>query len=627
VDQDLRRLTRAALDALGVRRFLLGVHDAAFPMSPGEDVGRGTPHSAAAADLLDLAASLGFDGLQLGPQGATSRSNASPYDGALFSREPLSVALAPLARPEAGPLLRPEALEAIVAARGGAERVRHADAFDAVSAALGEVVETFRRLRAAGAPAAADLARRLEAFRAAHAGWLVRDALYEVLRRRHGGRVWTEWPAAEDRALLAPGPGEEGDAARRLDALAARHEPDLEAYALVQLLAHEQHAAFRVRARSLGLRLFADLQVGLSERDAWAAQRFVLPGWRLGAPPSRTDPEGQAWGFAVLDPRALRAPDGGDGPALAFFRARVAKLLAEHDGVRVDHPHGLVTPWVYRPGDDPDAAVREGARLLDSPAVPEHPALAAFAIARPEQIDPAVPRHADGWVTSLDDAQVERYAVLLDAVVAAAPDRRDVACEILSTQPYPLRRVVERHGLGRFRVTQKTSLDDPADPYRPEDAAPADWLMLGSHDTPPIRLVAERWRADRSAPARARRLAARLLAPGEDREAWARATAADAGALAQAAFAELFVGPARHVMVYFTDLLGERAPYNVPGTVSDANWSLRVPPDFRRVYAERLAAGAALDVPAALARALLARGRAPDDPLVRALRARARAGA
>jgi 4-alpha-glucanotransferase len=627
VDQDLRRLARAALDALGVRRFLLGVHDAAFPMAPGEDVGRGTPHSAAAADLLDLAASLGFDGLQLGPQGATSRSNASPYDGALFSREPLSVALAPLARDEAGPLVPGERLEALVAASGGAARVAHARVFDAVSGALAQAVERFRRLRAEGAPVAADLVRRLEAFRAAHAGWLVRDALYDVLRRRHGGRVWTEWPAAEDRALLAPAPGEEEDAARRLHALAARHEADLEAYALVQLLLHEQHAAFRARARSLGLRLFADLQIGLSERDAWAAQRFVLPGWRLGAPPSRTDPEGQAWGFAVLDPRALRAPGGGDGPALAFFRARAAKVLAEHDGVRVDHPHGLVTPWVYRPVGDLDAAVRDGARLLDSPAVPEHPALAAFAIARPEQIDPAVPRHADGWVTALDDAQVERYAVLLDAVVAAAPDRRDVACEILSTQPYPLRRVVERHGLGRFRVTQKTSLDDPADPYRPEDAAPADWLMLGSHDTPPVWLVAERWRADGSAPARARRLAARLLSPGEDRDAWARATAADARALAQAAFAELFVGPARHVMVYFTDLLGERAPYNVPGTVSDANWSLRIAADFRRVYAGRLAAGAALDVPAALARALRARGRAADDPLVRALGARARTGA
>jgi 4-alpha-glucanotransferase len=623
VDRDLRRLARAALDALGVRRFVLGVHDAAFPMAPGEDVGRGTPHSAAAADLLDLAASLGFDGLQLGPQGATSRSNASPYDGALFSREPLSIALAPLAGGEA-PLLRGETVGTIVAALGGSARVDHARVHDAVSRALAEGVATWRRLRAAGAPAAEDLARRLGAFRARHAGWLARDALYEVLRRRHGGRVWTEWPSAEDRALLAPAPGEEEAAARRARVLAARHEDELEAYALVQLLAHEQHAAFRARARALGLSLFADLQIGLSERDVWAAQRFVLPDWRLGAPPSRTDPEGQPWGFAVLDPRALRAPDGGEGPALAFFRARVEKLFAEHDGLRIDHPHGLVTPWVYREVGDLDAAVRDGARLLDSPAVPEHPALAALAIARPEQIDPAVPRHADGWVTSLDDAQVERYAVLLDAVVAAAPEPRDVACEILSTQPYPLRRVVERHGLGRFRVTQKTRLDDPDDPYRPEDAGPADWLMLGSHDTPPIWLVAERWREDGTAPARARRLAARLLAPGEDRASWARAAAADAGALAQAAFAELFVGPARHVLVYFTDLLGARAPYNVPGTVSDANWSLRIPAGFRREYAERVAAGAALDVPAALARALRARGRGADDPLVRALAARAR---
>jgi len=604
-----RRCIREALEALGIRRFLLGIHDAAFPMHPAEDVGRGSPHSAGAADLLDFAASLGFDGLQLGPQGATSASNPSPYDGALFSRDPLSIALAPLTTPEWGSLLRPDTLEALASARPGpGDRVAHAYAFAAASRALAEATATFRALAVRRAPGTIEeLSRRLAAFRARHAGWLERDGLHGALQRRHRGASWREWPAC-DRDVFAADAG-----SVRRHALVAAHAAEIDDHAFVQLLAHEQHARFRERARALGLALFGDLQIGLSERDAWSAQAFVLRDWAMGAPPSRTDPEGQAWGFAVLDPRRYEEAGGGPGPALRFVRERARKALDEYDGIRIDHPHGLVTPWVYRPTGRADAdldAVKAGARLFDSPAVPEHAALAAFAIARADQIDASVPRYADEWVVSLDPEQVERYAALLDAIVESAHDPRDVACEILSTRPYPLARVIERHRLGRFRVTQKASLDDAEDVYRAENAGPEDWIMLGSHDTRPIWAVAESWVESGAARRRADHLAARLVADGEDREAWARVTAADPRALAQAALAELFVGPARNVMVYFTDLFGSRAPYNVPGTVSDENWSQRLPHGFRRLHADRLAAGAALDVPRALSRALRSRGAA-----------------
>lgn len=615
----VRPLVRDALAALGIRRFLLGVHDAAFPARPDEDVGIGTPHADGAQDLVDLASDLGFDGLQLGPQGATSASNPSPYDAALFSRNPLAVALAPLSRPEWGTLVDPAALERMVTARPGQPgRVAYAHAYREVTRALDGAWARFRARRKAGAPGqAAQLALRLSRFRTEHAGWLVRDALFEVLRERHGGAPWTAWPAP-DRALLAPEPGAQRAAEARRDALLESEADAVERHAFVQLLAHAQHEAFRARCRDRGLALFGDMQIGLSERDAWAAQRFLLGGWRMGAPPSRTDPGGQAWGFAVLDPRAYRTGDGGDGPALRFVRERAAKMHGEYDGLRVDHPHGLVTPWVYPTGGDPAAAVRAGARLLDSPALPEYPELAAFAIARADQLDRTLPRHADGWVRTLDGAQVERYAALLDAIVGGAAGPEDAApgaaaaanlvCEILSTQPYPLRRAVERHRLGRLRITQKADLDDPDDVYRGENAAPEDWIMLGTHDTPPIWTVAARWLLDGSARWRAARLAARLVPRDRHRrEAFARAAAASSPALAQASLAELFLGPARQVMVYFTDLLGETAPYNVPGTVSPENWSLRLPSDLRDRHRARCAGGAALAIPRALAAALRAR--------------------
>src|SRR5207249_7411259 len=138
----------------------------------------------------------------------------------------------------------------------------------------------------------------------------------------------------------------------------------------------------------------------------------------------------------------------GPGPVLRFLAARLDRLFAQVDGVRLDHPHGLVCPWVYdtRRGDDP-RAVQDGARLFESPALPDHPELAAFAIVTRRQLnpDPRTPRYADDWVTDLAPEQVQSYGVLVDVVVEAARRHRrcaeDVICEVLSTLPTPLARV------------------------------------------------------------------------------------------------------------------------------------------------------------------------------------------
>ena len=76
---------------LGIDRFALQIHDGSFPSDPEEDWGRGSPYSHGAERLFEFAANLGFDTIQLGPQGMTERGNPSPYDGTLFSRNPLNL--------------------------------------------------------------------------------------------------------------------------------------------------------------------------------------------------------------------------------------------------------------------------------------------------------------------------------------------------------------------------------------------------------------------------------------------------------------------------------------------------------------------------------------------------------
>lgn len=528
---DLREMDiEVTLRRLGVKRLLLAIHDVSFPSDHGEDIGRGSSATRAAGRLFAYARRLGFTGIQLGPQGQTTRGNPSPYDGTIFSRHTGNIGVDAVAGDVAPWLVT-------------GDRAQHAHAFDAMHALLDAAYP--HRDRAAVAAFADD-----------RAGWLARDA-------RAAGI-------------------------------------ELDRYAFGQWLAHVEHARVREVARRNQLALYGDLHVGYATSDAEAYADAFVAGYKMGAPPSRTNPAGQPWGYPVLDPLQYAA-----GRARELVLARLDKMFGEYDSVRVDHPHGLVCPWVYRDGED----VSAGARLFDSPDLPDHPALATYAIARADQLDRSLPRYADGWVRELDGAQIARYGVLVDAMIdcarRAGRDPSDLSFEVLSTMPRPLGAVLDRHGLGRWRVLQKANLNDPRDVYRSENAARADWVMLGNHDTAPIFAVIAGW----SAP---------------QRDAWARhlterlrlrepARLASDGFFATAMLAELFASAAENVSIFFADLFGMTERFNVPGVIADANWSVRLPADFERLHAEQLAAGRALDLPLAAALALEARAPPADQ--------------
>ena len=581
----MNKSLRAALEHLGIDRLALSIHDPSFPSDDDEETGRGTPYSRGAARLFEAIAAIGFDTIQLGPQGLTHPDNPSPYDGAIFSRSISSIALATMR--EEGWLSDDDCavlLGELPADRSHADHRRNR-----------VIVE--RALELAETHAAAHV-RELESFRAGNAGWLERDALYEILCAEHGTGDVSRWPEI-DRTLWAD---EAPERIARRGELAAAHASSVDRFVLRQAIAHRQHAELRDRCRALGLALAGDLQIGMAPRDAWSYRALIWPPYRMGAPPSRTNPDGQPWGYPILDPSQC----GESGRARQLVRARLEKLFREYDAVRIDHPHGWVCPWVYRADlADPGAAVRQGARLWSSPDLPDHPQLAGLSLVRPDQLDRSRPRYDDGWVRELEPAQIDAYSRLFDELVATAGDRGQLICEVLSTQPRPLAEVLARHGLGRFRVTQKANLADPDDVYRSENARPEDWIMAGNHDTASIWNLVRSWTPEELAD-QARHLSALLSPPGGP--ALSEWLAGDPERVAVAKLAELFTSRARQVLIFFADLFGLEDRYNAPGTVGDHNWALRVPADWETRYPRDAAAGQALSIPAALALALRARG-------------------
>lgn len=642
ISEDAHSTIRDALRALDKRQLVLGVHGPSLPSLEDEDTGRGTPYSAGASRYFAFVRQLGFTAVQLGPMGQTSADNASPYDGTLFAANILDLWLPALVDGPLGGLLPERVAQALVsqAPAGGRSRVDHPRVFSAQRAALELAFTSFQRMRARDEAAHLPV-QAVDAFAAQHRDWLEPHALYEVLCREHRAGWYREWRTSSgaphsDQRLYAPAPGEEALQSARREQLLAGSRTALDFHAFTQWVLWAQHAGLRSYLQRLGLSLFGDLQVGPSPEDAWASARAFLPGYLLGAPPSRTNPEGQPWGYPVLAPDAWTSADGTPGPAQAMLRARLERMFGAYDGVRVDHPHGWVCPWVY----DADAlvplqAVQHGARLFASPALEDHPALARFALVRPDQLAPpgATPRHADDWVRSLEPAQEDAYARAVDLMVELAKShgrqRQDLAFEVLSTQPYPLARVLARHGLGRFRVTQKADPRRPDDVYRTENARPEDWVMVGSHDTPPLAQMLQRWAADPEVWREQAALRAHHLepVPGK-RQALARSLAADPRRLWEATFAELFCSRAQNVSVFFTDLYGVAETFNEPGTVSPENWTLRVPQPAEQSYAEALAAGRGLNLPRVLALAMKGRGEdfaRGHAPLIAALDRQARA--
>ena len=597
---------------------MLQIHDWSFPSSSNEHVGHGSPYGRAGDEFIRFARSLGFNGIQLGPQGRTSRGNPSPYDSTAFSRSFLSISFPELARdPLWESIVDRGELESSFSPGPSEKRSAYELAFDTQWRLCERAYARFRTGRLPGKPF---VARFVTRFVKHHREWLEPDAIHDALSRRYGTPDWTRWEgesAAVERRLYCPPDRLRDAAARRLAQIRKRYRSDIECYGLAQYLAHRQHRQFHERAEELGLALYADLQVGLAACDQWRLQPLFLRGYLLGAPPSRTNRDGQPWGYPVLDPEHYhgdRTRSGGtrgcptvDG-GLGYLRARAAKLFAEFDGVRIDHPQGIVCPWVYRADDpDPIRAVQNGTRLFSSPDMTD---LSGHAIARPDQLAAGsreIPRHADDWIRELEAEQVDRYAAIMSVIVDTARHRgldpRSIACETLSTQPFPLRLVTERFGLGRFRVTQKMEVTDPRNVYRTDQAAAADWVMTSTHDTPSVWAEVRQWERNGSIRDRASYLARRLAPEGET-ESLRRALCADPGRLVHALYADLLVCKAEHVSVFFPDLFGMEDRYNVPGTVGPANWSLRVPADYRERYAGDVRGLRALNISYACALAL-----------------------
>jgi hypothetical protein len=82
----------------------------------------------------------------------------------------------------------------------------------------------------------------------------------------------------------------------------------------------------------------------------------------------------------------------------------------------------------------------------------------------------------------------------------------------------------------------------------------------------------DQWFQSGAARDQAAYLAERLAPSPSDREAFAAKLVESPGELAHAKVADIFASRAENVMIFFSDVFGEKRVFNAPGTVSEENW-------------------------------------------------------
>ena len=207
----------------------------------------------------------------------------------------------------------------------------HRDFHERHLTALSERGRRFRDFVAAGGPALSRHARF--------------DALDRHFQRTRGGPAgWFSWPE-EFRDV-------NGAAAERF---AADSALDVEFFAYLQWLAHEQLLAAQALASQLGMPigLYGDYAVGAnpSGSETWVDRASYSLGAEIGAPPDPLAHRGQGWGIPPQDPALMLSQ------RLQGFIRLIRSNMLYYGALRLDHVMSLFRLWWVPGGFSP----RDGA--------------------------------------------------------------------------------------------------------------------------------------------------------------------------------------------------------------------------------------------------------------------------
>jgi 4-alpha-glucanotransferase len=167
--------------------------------------------------------------------------------------------------------------------------------------------------------------------------WLDDLSLYKSLKAHHNGAAWYEWPDVYK--------NRDGEAPREFS---KKNLKDLLFHKWVQWILFKQFRSAREYANSRGILLKGDLPILVSRdsADVWAHPDFFKLEYAAGAPPDMYCAKGQRWGMPTYNWDNIEA----DGFKYIKEKLRYAENF--YDLLRIDHVVGLFRIWSI-PYNDP----------------------------------------------------------------------------------------------------------------------------------------------------------------------------------------------------------------------------------------------------------------------------------
>ncbi len=588
LEKNATKTIHKALKALGKKNLALIIHSGSFPAAEGENTGFGSVNSNGGKEVIDFASGI-FNAIQLGPAGKTKGCDSSPYTGTIFSGNPLFIDLKELTSKKWDKILSEETYNEIVSGNPNKDinKTAYSYIYKKQEEALLEAWNNFKNT------ASKKMMKEFEVFKRDNNEWLDKDSLYEALSIEHGNDYWPLWNSETDKNLFNPKSIEEKmEFAKRIEEISNKYADEIDFYKFIQFVLEKQTQETLEYAKDKGIKMIADRQVAFSDRDSWAYQSLFLDGWMLGCPPDYFSKDGQAWGFPVMNPEKLFHDDGSLDEGGILMKNLFKKMFKENPGgVRIDHIVGLIDPWVYKAGKKPK--IEQGAgRLYSSP---EHPELKKYAIPSMDDLDMTLEADKEKRVKTLSKAKIKKYGRLIEKIVIAAAkeeglNKDAIVCEDLGTLTNPVAAVMKEYGLQGMKLTQFVVPEKPEHPYRCKNINEKTWAMVGTHDNEPIKMWADSMINSHEGYLHVKNLVEDLDFPDWDnKDALIVELTKNADFLAQTKLVEIFASKAENIQLFFTDYFKIYDVYNKPGTSGDANWSLRLPDNFKSMETINLA--------------------------------------
>ena len=588
LEKNASKTIRKALKALDKKNLALIVHSGSFPAAEGENTGFGSVNSNGGKEVIDFVSGI-FSAIQLGPAGKTKGCDSSPYTGTIFSGNPLFIDLKELTGKKWDYILSEQTYNEIVSGNPNKDtnKTAYSYIYKKQNEALSEAWNNFKE------KASKKVMKEFEVYKRKNDEWLDKDSLYEALSIEHGNDYWPLWNSKTDKNLFNPKSIEEKmEFGKRIEEISKKYADEIDFYKFVQFVLSKQTEETLDYAKHKDIKMIADRQVAFSDRDTWAYQSLFLEGWMLGCPPDYFSKDGQAWGFPVMNPEKLYKADGSLDEGGILMKNLFKKMFRENPGgVRIDHIVGLIDPWVYKAGKKPK--IEQGAgRLYSSP---EHPELKKYAIPSLDDLDMELEADKEKRVKTLSKEQIKLYGRLIEKVVIAAAkeeglNKDAIVCEDLGTLTNPVAAVMEEYKLQGMKLTQFVVPEKPEHPYRCRNINDKTWAMVGTHDNEPIKMWADSMVNSHEGYLHVKNLVEDLDFPEwDDKDALIVELTKNADFLAQTKLVEIFSSKEEFIHLFFSYYFKINDVYNKPGTSGDANWSLRLPDNFKSMETINLA--------------------------------------